>query len=93
MSFVLRPWQLLFLILSGWVNREQQEIIEVQNAQIPSPHGEDGQEADPGQRGLENPSPKSRKTSSWCVVGLISRNQAPARATFFAVASGFPGGG
>jgi hypothetical protein len=34
MSFVLRPWQLFFLILSGWVNRQQQEIIEFQNAQI-----------------------------------------------------------
>jgi putative transposase len=34
MSFVLRPWQLFFFILSGWVNRQQQEIIEFQNAQI-----------------------------------------------------------
>ena len=34
MSFVLRPWQLFFLIRSGWVNRQQQEIIEFQNAQI-----------------------------------------------------------
>jgi transposase InsO family protein len=34
MNFVLRPWQLFFLILSGWVNRRQQEIIEFQNAQI-----------------------------------------------------------
>ena len=34
MSFVLRPWQLFFLILSGWINRRQQEIIEFQNAQI-----------------------------------------------------------
>ena len=28
MSFILQPWQLLFLILAGWVNRQQQEIIE-----------------------------------------------------------------
>ena len=34
MNFVLRPWQLFFLILSDWVNRQQQEIIEFQNAQI-----------------------------------------------------------
>ncbi len=34
MNFVLRPWQLFFLILSGWVNRRQQEIIEFQNAQV-----------------------------------------------------------
>ena len=34
MDFILRPWQLFFLILSGWVNRQQQEIIEFQNAQI-----------------------------------------------------------
>ncbi|MFT4549974.1 MAG: putative transposase [Verrucomicrobiales bacterium] len=34
MSFILRPWQLFFLVLSGLVNRRQQEIIEFQNAQI-----------------------------------------------------------
>ncbi len=34
MSFILQPWQLFFLILSGLVNRRQQEIIEFQNAQI-----------------------------------------------------------
>ena len=34
MSFILHPWQLFFLILSGLVNRQQQEIIDFQNAQI-----------------------------------------------------------
>ena len=34
MNFALRPWQFFFLILSGWVNRQQQEIIDFQNAQI-----------------------------------------------------------
>ena len=34
MNFVLLPWQLFFICLSGWVNRQQQEIIEFQNAQI-----------------------------------------------------------
>jgi hypothetical protein len=34
MNFVLHPWQLFFLILSGFVNRRQQEIIEFQNAEI-----------------------------------------------------------
>lgn len=34
MNSVFRPWQLVLLILSGWVNRRQQEIIEFQNAQI-----------------------------------------------------------
>jgi hypothetical protein len=28
MSFVLRPWQLCFVILAGWINRQQQEVIE-----------------------------------------------------------------
>ncbi|MFT4550378.1 MAG: hypothetical protein ACI9MB_004355 [Verrucomicrobiales bacterium] len=28
MNFILRPWQLFFLILSGLVNRQQQDIIE-----------------------------------------------------------------
>jgi len=28
MTFVLRPWQILFLSLAGWVNREQQQIID-----------------------------------------------------------------
>ena len=28
MSFVLQPWQLLFVILAGWVHRQQQQVIE-----------------------------------------------------------------
>ena len=28
MNFILQPWQLFFLILAGWVNRQQQEVIE-----------------------------------------------------------------
>ena len=27
MNFILRPWQLYFLILAGWINRQQQEVI------------------------------------------------------------------
>jgi transposase InsO family protein len=28
MNFVLEPWQFLFLILAGWVNRQQQQVID-----------------------------------------------------------------
>ena len=28
MDFILHPWQLYFLILAGWVNRQQQFVIE-----------------------------------------------------------------
>ena len=28
MAFVLQPWQLMLAILAGWVNRQQQEVIE-----------------------------------------------------------------
>ncbi len=28
MSFILHPWQLYLVILAGWINREQQEVIE-----------------------------------------------------------------
>jgi transposase InsO family protein len=28
MSFILQPWQLLFIILAGWVNEQQQQVIE-----------------------------------------------------------------
>ncbi len=34
MNDILKPWQLLFAILCGWVHRRQQEIIEFQNAEI-----------------------------------------------------------
>src|SRR6516162_2028718 len=33
MNFVLQPWQLLFLILAGWVNRQQQQVIEYLRAE------------------------------------------------------------
>ena len=28
MNFILQPWQLFFLILASWVNRQQQQVIE-----------------------------------------------------------------
>ncbi|MCY2995430.1 MAG: integrase core domain-containing protein [Planctomycetota bacterium] len=28
MNFILQPWQLFFLVLAGWVNRQQQQVIE-----------------------------------------------------------------
>ena len=28
MNFVLQPWQLLFLILTGWATRRQQELVD-----------------------------------------------------------------
>ncbi len=28
MDFILQPWQLYFVILAGWMNRQQQEVIE-----------------------------------------------------------------
>jgi len=28
MSFLLQPWQLFFIIIAGWVNKHQQEVIE-----------------------------------------------------------------
>ena len=28
MNFILQPWQLLHLILAGWVNEQQQQVIE-----------------------------------------------------------------
>ena len=34
MNDILQPWQLLFAILSGWVHRRQQQIIEFQSAEI-----------------------------------------------------------
>ena len=34
MGFILQPWQLLLVILAGWVNRQQQQIIEFQRTEI-----------------------------------------------------------
>ena len=28
MSFILQPWQLLLVILAGWMSRQQQQVIE-----------------------------------------------------------------
>jgi putative transposase len=36
MKFVLQPWQLLIVILVGWIQRQQQAVIEFQNEQIRS---------------------------------------------------------
>jgi putative transposase len=34
MSFILQPWQLLFVALSSWVSQRQRQIIEFQNSEI-----------------------------------------------------------
>ena len=34
MSFILQPWQVVFVAMSGWVNQRQQQVIEFQNAEI-----------------------------------------------------------
>ena len=34
MSFILHPWHLLLVILAGWVNQLQQQIIEFQRTEI-----------------------------------------------------------
>ncbi len=34
MSFVLRPWHLLLIGLSGWINRQQQAAIEFQRTEV-----------------------------------------------------------
>ena len=28
MNFIMQPWQLLLLILAGWINRKQQNVID-----------------------------------------------------------------
>ena len=34
MSFILHPWQLLLVVLAGWVNQQQQQVIEFQQTEI-----------------------------------------------------------
>ena len=42
MNFVIQPWQLLLVILAGWINRQQQEVIEylrTENQILKESHG------------------------------------------------------
>ncbi len=34
MSYILQPWQLLFVVFASWVHREQQKVIEFYQAQL-----------------------------------------------------------
>lgn len=34
MTFILQPWQLLLVILAGWMNQPQQQIIKFQRKEI-----------------------------------------------------------
>ena len=34
MSFILQPWQLLFMVFASWVHREQQQIIEFYQTEL-----------------------------------------------------------
>jgi hypothetical protein len=33
MSFVLKPWQLWIVAMAGWINQQQQEVIEYLQAE------------------------------------------------------------
>jgi hypothetical protein len=33
MKFVLQPWQLLLLILAGWINHRERDVIEYLRAE------------------------------------------------------------
>jgi len=42
MSFVLQPWQLLLVVLAGWINRQQQDVIaylRAENQVLREKHG------------------------------------------------------
>ena len=42
MNFVLQPWQLLLVTLAGWINQQQQEVIEylrTENQILKEAHG------------------------------------------------------
>ena len=42
MNFLLQPWQLYLVILAGWINRQQQEVIEylrTENRVLKEKHG------------------------------------------------------
>jgi transposase len=42
MNFVLQPWQLLLIALAGWINRQQQDVIEylrTENQVLKQAHG------------------------------------------------------
>ncbi len=42
MNFVLQPWQLLLVVLAGWINRQQQEVLEylrTENQILKESHG------------------------------------------------------
>jgi len=49
MQFVLQPWQRNFLILAGWVNRQQQEVKPPTNRESDR-QGATGQATNPAQR-------------------------------------------
>jgi hypothetical protein len=34
MSYILQPWQLLFVVFASWVHRKQQKVIEFYQAQL-----------------------------------------------------------
>ena len=34
MGLILQPCHLLVVVIAGWINRQQQAVIEFQNAQI-----------------------------------------------------------
>ena len=34
MDFILKPWQIMLVVIAGWIHREQQKTIEFYQAQL-----------------------------------------------------------
>ena len=50
MTFILPPWQPCFTMLAGWVNRQQQEVVDYVRTEKQVLEEKLGQEADLAQR-------------------------------------------
>ena len=49
MNFIFQPWHLVLIILTGWVNRQQQEVIEYLRTEKSGAQGKAGKETNPAQ--------------------------------------------
>jgi len=79
MSFVLRPWQLFLVALAGWINRQQQNMIEyliTENQVLKEKLGKKRILLSDDQR--RRLAVKGRDIVKFCVLGMIRRRPFPA---------------
>ena len=90
MDFILKPWQIMLVVIAGWIHREQQKTIEFYQAQLQALMEAQGTQrllvTDEHRRLLAvKGKSSSRSASSRSPVSRLRRSERPAKRLYYRI--------